>query len=160
MIVKPVADVLRGKNIQELLTLPGEAKVSDAVAMMTQRGVGAVVVRGSGGGIAGIFTERDLMRRVVAVGVDPRTTALAAVMSPDVRRVPSSATIEDALRLMIEHGHRHVLVEDEGTAKGLLSIRDLMSILVLPDEPIAHEGRGGVIRARAEDALRAVQRGG
>ena len=160
MIERPLADVLRGKNIQELLALPGEAKVSEAVAMMTQHGVGAVVVRSTGGGVAGIFTERDLMRRVVAAGVDARTTALAAVMSPDVRRLPSTATVEEALRLMIEYGHRHVLVEDDGTPKGLLSIRDLMSILVLPDEPIAHEGRGGVIRARAEDAVRAIQRGG
>jgi hypothetical protein len=60
---------------------------------------------------------------------------------------------------MIEHGHRHVLIEDLGSAKGLVSIRDLMSVLALPDEPIAHEGRGGVIRARAEDAIRSIQGG-
>jgi CBS-domain-containing membrane protein len=77
-------------------------------------------------------------------------------MSPDVRRVSPSATVEEALRLMLLHGHRHLLVAEGDKVDGLVSIRDLMSWMVLPEEPIAHEGRPGVIRARAEEAARTV----
>jgi CBS domain-containing protein len=74
-------------------------------------------------------------------------------MSPNVRQVKASATIEEALRLMVVHGYRHLLVERDGAVVGLISIRDLMCALVLPDAPIAHEGRVGVIRARAEETI-------
>jgi len=54
------------------------------------------------------------------------------------------------------HNHRHLLVEDGTQVQGLVSIRDLMSWIVLPDKPIASEGRVGVIKARAEDAIQAL----
>jgi CBS domain-containing protein len=124
---------------------------------MSERGVGAVVVRSPGGAVEGIFTERDVVRRVVHEGRDPRATRMGDVMSGNVRRVSGGASIEEALRLMIVHRHRHLLVEEAGAVKGLISIRDLMYWMVLPDEPIAAEGRVGVIRARAEDATRTIQ---
>ncbi len=164
MIGKTIGSVLSSKEIQDLVTVPATAKVSDAVALMSQRGVGAIIVRAAAGGaVEGIFTERDVVRRVVDEGRDPRTTPIVEVMSRSVRHVASAATIEEALRLMIVHRHRHLLVDDGGAVKGLISIRDLMYWMVLPDEPIAAEGRVGVIRARvhdAEDTIRgAVKRG-
>jgi CBS domain-containing protein len=157
MIGKTIGSVLSSKEIWDLVTVPATAMVSQAVSLMSQQGVGAVVVRAPGGAVEGIFTERDVVRRVVDEGRDPRTTAMAAVMSRDVRRVATTASIDEALRLMIVHRHRHLLVEDDREVKGLISIRDLMYWMVLPDEPIAHEGRVGVIRARAEDAVRTVR---
>ena len=87
-------------------------------------------------------------------------TPTALVMSREVRRVASSSTVEEGLRLMVVHGHRHLLVEEDGKVRGLVSIRDLMSWIVLPENPIAHEGRVGVIRARTSDAIRAFRSGG
>jgi CBS domain-containing protein len=78
-------------------------------------------------------------------------------MSPNVRKVAPGATIEEALRLMVVHGYRHLLVEEGGKVMGLVSIRDLMAALVLPDEPVAHEGRVGVIKARAEETVRSIK---
>ena len=57
---QPIRDVLSGKTIQTLITVPPEATVIEAVRLMKQRGVGAVIVRGGDGSIAGIFTERDV----------------------------------------------------------------------------------------------------
>jgi len=54
------------------------------------------------------------------------------------------------------HGYRHLLVEDEGRIKGIVSIRDLMAAMVIPDTPMAHEGRAQVTRGLAEAALRVV----
>jgi CBS domain-containing protein len=153
MITESVGNILKRKKIQELLSVPSSASVADAVAMMSARSIGAIVVRGSGGAVEGILTERDLMRRVLNEGRDAKSTPVTAVMSPNVRRVASSVTVEEALRLMVVHNHRHLLVEDGAQVQGLVSIRDLMSWIVLPDKPIAHEGRVGVIKARASDAI-------
>lgn len=158
MIGKTVGAIIGEKKIQDLITVPASAMVSEAVATMSQKGVGAILVRNKNrdGAIEGIFTERDLMTRVVNAGKDPRGTPMGAVMSPQVRRVESATSIENALSLMVVHGYRHLLVEDHGAIKGIVSLRDLMAAMVVPDAPIAHEGRVGVTRARAEETLRVV----
>lgn len=156
MITESVGNILKRKEIQELHAVPASASVAEAVAMMSKEGIGAVIVRNPGGAVEGIVTERDLMRRVLNEGRDAKTTAITAVMSPEVRRVESTVTVEEALRLMVVHNHRHLLVEDGVEVQGLVSIRDLMSWIVLPDKPIASEGRVGVIKARAEDAIQSL----
>jgi len=156
MITETVGNILNRKEIQEIVSVPASASVADAVAMMSTRSIGAIVVSGSGGSVEGILTERDLMRRVLNEARDPKSTPVTMVMSPSVRRVQSTVTVEEALRLMVVHNHRHLLVEEGSEVRGLVSIRDLMSWVVLPDKPIAHEGRVGVIKARAADAIESL----
>jgi CBS domain-containing protein len=151
--------VLKGKSSPNLLSVASTATVADAVALMDEKGLGSVLVRDAGGKMAGIFTERDLMRRVVRQGRDPKTTPMSAVMSPDVRQVPATESIVEVLRIMVEHGYRHMLVAEGGKPAGVVSIRDLMSWLILPDAPIAHEGRRGEIRTRAIDAVETLKQG-
>ena len=157
MINQPIRAVLNAKEIQTLISVVPESTVAEAAALMTQRGVGAVIVRGAGGEIAGIFTERDVMCRVVADGRNPAATRVSEVMSPNVRQIDPEASVEDVLRLMVVHGHRHILVKDGLATHGLVSIRDLMQWLILPEKPIAAEGRVGVIRARTADTVEAVK---
>jgi CBS domain-containing protein len=156
MITQSVRDVLNKKEIQSLVTVAPESSVADAVRLMKERGMGAVVIRAQAGSIDGIFTERDVMCRVVDEGRDAARTPVSAVMSPNVRQVSADASVEEVLRLMVVHGHRHIVVED-GLTHGLVSIRDLMQWLILPDQPIAPEGRVGVIRARTADTVDAVK---
>jgi len=156
MLNRPIADVLAGKEIREVLGTPSATTVANAAALMSSKGVGAIVVRSGAGPIEGIFTERDLLRRVAAANLDPRTTTVAQVMTADVRTVSAQATVEDALRLMVVHRYRHLLVQDGASPVGLISIRDLMTWLVQPDSPIAHEGRVGVVRARMREAVESV----
>ena len=73
-----------------------------------------------------------------------------------IRRVPSSAPMGDALRLMVEHNYRHLLVEHDRQVRGVLSIRDLMRFAVLADAP-PHEGRPGVLKARTGVALETIR---
>lgn len=157
MIDRPVGDILKGKASPNLLSVSLTATVTEAVALMDEKSLGSVLVRDAAGAMAGIFTERDLMRRVVRQGRDPKTTPMSAVMTPDVRKVPSTESIVEVLRLMIEHGYRHMLVVDGGKPVGVVSIRDLMSAMVLPDAPIAHEGRRGEIRTRALDTVETLR---
>jgi signal-transduction protein with cAMP-binding, CBS, and nucleotidyltransferase domain len=156
MIGKSVGSIVSEKQIQELIVVPASAMVSEAVSRMSEKGVGAILIQNSKNTVDGIFTERDLMIRVVNAGRDAKTTAIGMVMSSQVRRVEEWTTIEDALSLMVVHGYRHLLVEEGGKIKGIVSIRDLMASMVIPDTPMAHEGRTQVTRGRAEAALRVV----
>lgn len=157
MTNQPIRAVLQAKDIQNLITAAPDATVAEVAQQMTQHGVGAVIVRGADSEIGGIFTERDVMCRVVADGRDAARTRVSEVMSPDVRQVNADATVEEVLRLMVVHGHRHILVKEPG-GYGLVSIRDLMQWLILPEKPIAPEGRVGVIRARTADTIGTVKR--
>ena len=159
MIGKSVGSIVSDKQIQELIAVPASAMVSEAVSKMSEKAVGAILIQNSPNIVDGIFTERDLMIRVVNAGRDARTTAIGQVMSSQVRRVEGWTSIEDALSLMVIHGYRHLLVEDDGKIKGIVSIRDLMASMVIPDTPMAHEGRAQVTRGLAEAALRGVASG-
>ena len=154
MIGKSVGSIVSGKQIQELIAVPATATVSEAVSRMSEKGVGAILIKNSQDTVDGIFTERDLMIRVVNAGLDATTAKIGTVMSSQVRRVEGWTSIEDALSMMVVHGYRHLLVEDEGKIKGIVSIRDLMASMVIPDTPMAHEGRAQVTRGLAEAALR------
>ena len=156
MIGKSVGSIVSDKQIQELIAVPASAMVSEAVSRMSDKGVGAILIQNSPNTVDGIFTERDLMTRVVNAGRDAKTTAIGTVMSSQVRRVEEWTSIEDALSLMVVHGYRHLLVEEASKIKGIVSIRDLMASMVIPDTPMAHEGRTQVTRGRAEAALRVV----
>jgi CBS domain-containing protein len=156
MIGKSVGSIVSDKRIQGLIAVPASATVSEAVAKMSEKGVGAILIRNSPHTVDGIFTERDLMTRVVNAGRDPKTTAIGTVMSSQVGKVEGWTNIEDALSLMVVHAYRHLLVEDAGEVKGIVSIRDLMASMVIPETPMAHEGRAQVTRARAEATLRVV----
>ena len=156
MIGKTVGSIVSDKQIQELIAVPASAMVSEAVSKMSEKAVGAILIKNSQNTVDGIFTERDLMTRVVNAGRDAKNTAIGTVMSLEVRRVEGWTSLEDALSVMVIHGYRHLLVEDEGKIKGIVSIRDLMASMVIPDTPMAHEGRAQVTRAGAEAALRVV----
>lgn len=159
MINRPVGDILKGKASGSLFSVTVTATVSEAVALMDEKGLGSVLIRNAAGSIAGIFTERDVMRRVVRQGRDPRTTKMSAVMTPDVRKVPSTESVVEVLRLMVEHGYRHMLVANGDKPVGVVSIRDLMHWLILPDEPIAYEGLRGEVRSRTEDTVDTLRKG-
>jgi signal-transduction protein with cAMP-binding, CBS, and nucleotidyltransferase domain len=154
MIGKTVGSIVSDKKIQELIAVPASAMVSEAVSRMSEKGIGAILIGNPQNAVDGIFTERDLMTRVVNAGRDAKTTAIGTVMSAEVRRVEGWTSLEDALSVMVIHGYRHLLVEDDGKVKGIVSIRDLMAAMVIPDTPMAHEGRAQVTRGLAEAALR------
>ena len=101
-----------------------EETVQAAAARMTEEACGSVLVC-DGDRLRGIFTERDLMTRVVGQGLDPRTTRLEQVMTCDPDRIESTATAREALRRMDELGCRHLPVMEGGHVLGVVSMRDL-----------------------------------
>jgi CBS domain-containing protein len=121
-----VPDVLK---TQTLIYLPSTATVREAVRLMVDRKVAAVLVVDSGR-LLGIFTERDVTRRIVAVDRDPDQTKLADVMSSDPCVVAPDTSAIEALDLMEREHVRHLpVVESDGTVWGIVSIRDLFSVV-------------------------------
>ena len=99
--------------------------VLETVRAMVERNIGAVPVIHSGK-LVGIFSERDLMRRVVAEGRDPRATCMAEVMTDDPLAVGTGEDLETCLTLMRRHGFRHLPVCHEGQLVGIVSLRDIL----------------------------------
>jgi len=119
-------DVVRERGGDELHTVPASASVSEAVELMAEREICAVLVMNEDALVAGIFTERDLLMRVVRPGLDIRTTPISMVMTRDVRFVTPGTTVEAAMALMHLNRHRHLLVIDGPRVHGLVSMRDLV----------------------------------
>jgi CBS domain-containing protein len=111
------------------LQVAPEQPVADAVALMRRHRVGCVLVC-SQGRVVGLFTERDLLRRILAAGL-PLTTTMAACMTPDPVVVDAKESIRAAVRRMEEGGYRHLPVVDEsGRPVGVLSVKRIVHYLV------------------------------
>jgi len=103
-----------------------EASVLDAVRTMEEAQGGACAVM-DGAALVGIFSERDLMLRIVRVGLDPKKTTVGQVMTEDLETVTSDTDSSDALSLMVSRHIRHLpVVGEDGDLAGLLSIRNLL----------------------------------
>ena len=99
--------------------------VLETVRTMVEQNIGAVPVLHNEK-LVGIFSERDLMKRVVAEGRDPRSTCLAEVMTDDPLTIGMSDTIENCMALMRRHNFRHLPVCHDGHLVGMVSLRDIL----------------------------------
>ncbi len=100
--------------------------VADVVSRMADLQVGAIVVL-SKGDLRGVFSERDLMCRVVLKQLDPERTPVRTVMSTDIMTIDESASAEEAMEAMQAHKCRHLPVVRDGRLTAFLSMRDLMN---------------------------------
>jgi CBS domain-containing protein len=105
-------------------TIFQEASVLDAVHEMNRLRIGSIVVL-DGERLAGIFTERDVLQRVVAEGKSPDETLVSDVMTKEVETITPQSTVEEAMRAMTVRRHRHLPVMDDGKMVGLVSIGDV-----------------------------------
>ena len=124
----PVSTLLADKG-SVIHSVPSSATVEDAVVVMNTHKVGAVLVM-DGDALVGIFTERDVLFRVVAAGVTPATTPVTAVMSRNPKVLPADATVSDALAFISEKRCRHLPLMENGKLIGLVSQGDITRWLV------------------------------
>ena len=121
-----VKDVLTRKG-GRVVTMSGETTVLDASVEMTERGIGAVLIVDEAGALAGIFTERDVLRRVVAERRDPATTRLREVMTTSVITCSPGTTLEECGSVMTARRIRHLPVIGDGGLAGVVSSGDVLA---------------------------------
>ncbi|MEM4656297.1 MAG: CBS domain-containing protein [Acidilobaceae archaeon] len=109
------------------VTLPPLATVEDAVKLMYRENIGSIIVTSPEGRVLGIFTEKDLVR-VIGEG-KPLSTKLGEVMTKDPTTVREEDTVVKAVTILSEKRIRHLpVVDSEGRIKGVVSVRDIVSI--------------------------------
>jgi len=122
--MKPVKAII---GARETVTVSPLATVRETAQLMTACRIGAVAVVDSGR-LAGIFTERDIMTRVVAAGIDPSTTAVGELMSTQLIVAEADESYDVCLQRMQQARVRHLVVLAGGQLAGVVSLRDLMGV--------------------------------
>ncbi len=120
--MKTLRDLIKDRR---LYSVESTRSVLEAARYMMEHNVGAVPVLRNGD-LVGIFSERDIMNRVVAVGRTPGTTAVSEVMTANPRAVAADESIEECLFIMREFGFRHLPIVEGKELKGLVSLRDVL----------------------------------
>lgn len=143
-----VADVLGEREARSVVCATPDMPVRKVARLMTESGIGAVVVM-AGDVILGMFTERDLMTRVVNRRLDPGLVTVDQVMTPDPFTVTPETSIAEAMTLVSEKHVRHLPVVKEGRLVAMLSARDLLrSILRRQKEQLDGINRAAKALAR------------
>ena len=119
-----VESILMAKGPDVIVAAPDNT-VEDAAKLMSQANVGSVIVK-DGNAVAGVFTERDVLSRVIAKGRDPKVVSLVDVMSSPVRSCGLNDSAASCAEIFKQEHIRRLVVIEEGALIGVIGIRDVM----------------------------------
>jgi CBS domain-containing protein len=120
--MSPIYDLVKDRRVY---SIEADGSVLEAARFMMEHRIGALPVLRNGA-LVGIFSERDIMNRVVALGRLPGSTKISEVMTANPKAVSIDETVENCLYLMREFGFRHLPIVDGKELKGLVSSRDIL----------------------------------
>jgi CBS domain-containing protein len=120
-----VAQVIKNKSEQDIFTISPEATVLEAIKIMADKGIGALVVA-EGEKVVGILSERDYTRKVTLMERSSYSTTVAEIMTSKVLTVSLNNTVEECLQLMTDRHLRHLPVLNNEKLVGFISIGDLV----------------------------------
>ena len=121
-----VRDLLNRKGTS-IVSIAPTATVLEAARLMNERSVGGLLVVDDAGSLLGIFTERDILRRVVAAGVSPETTKVSDVFTRDVVTTTPDTSVDECGAIMSGRRVRHLPVVDAQGLHGVVTIGDLLA---------------------------------
>ncbi len=130
--MKTVRQLLQGKS-REIYSIAPEARVFDALRLMAEKSVGALLVIGNGR-LAGIISERDYARKVILLGKSSHDIPVREIMTEKVVTVQPGQTVEECMALMTNRRIRHLPVMDGERLIGVLSIGDLVKEVIAEQE--------------------------
>ena len=128
----PVSILLSEKS-SSIFCITEESTIDEAVSEMNRQRIGSLVVK-KGDVVRGIFTERDVLTRIVAAGRDPKATLVREVMTESFQHINSETSVEDAMQMMTDKRVRHLPVLDDGYLRGMISIGDVTRWLLKVNE--------------------------
>jgi CBS domain-containing protein len=120
-----ITDVLREKG-GTVVTVAPDGSVSDLLDLLAEHGVGALVVADAAGGVAGIVSERDVVRSMQRHGADLLAAPVREIMTTSVYTASPDTDLEALLRTMTDRRFRHVPVVEDGSLVGIVSIGDVV----------------------------------
>jgi CBS domain-containing protein len=127
ILYRPIRDLA---TMQPAICVPPTTSVRDAIQRMQDQGVGCVLVE-EAGALVGIFTERDVLTKVVGATIDLDTATVGSLMTPDPEALRPDDRVQYALNKMSVGGFRHIPIIDRGSKPvGVLSVRDIVDFLV------------------------------
>ena len=129
MNVTGTIDAILNQKSGEIHSVSPDATVYDAIALMAEKNIGALLVI-DGGQLAGILSERDYTRKVMLRGKRSRETQVREIMSTQLTTVDPKETVDDCLRSMTEKRVRHLPVVSNGEIRGVISIGDLVKHVI------------------------------
>ena len=122
-----VRDLLAHKGA-DVASISQERSAADAMQLLRERGIGALVVTGAGRPLVGIVSERDFVRAMATQGAAMLTMSVGELMSSDVVTCSSDESVTHLMTLMTEERIRHVPVVDDGQLRGIISIGDVVKM--------------------------------
>lgn len=123
-----ISEILETKG-QVVWTVAPETSVFDAIQLMANKNIGALIVS-EGGRVIGVVSERDYTRKVVLHGKSSKSTQVREIISGNVISVTPDHTVAECLRLMTDNRVRHLPVLAEGKLAGVVSIGDLVNWII------------------------------
>jgi signal-transduction protein with cAMP-binding, CBS, and nucleotidyltransferase domain len=136
--MKTVRDILKVKGTQ-IWTIPPDSTIFEALQLMAEKGIGALLVIEKDAPPVGIVSERDYARKVALEGKSSKTSKVKEIMSPDVLYVDIHTNIEKCMALMINKRIRHLPVYDEDKLTGIISIGDVVKAVIHEQEFLIKE---------------------
>ena len=130
---KVSVSILLSEKSASIFCVTEETTIDQAVAEMNRQRVGSLVVK-KNEQVCGIFTERDILTRVVSAGRDPKSTLVREVMTESYQWIGPDTSVEDAMQMMTDKRVRHLPVLDDGRLVGMLSIGDITRWLLKVNE--------------------------
>ncbi|NOS35389.1 MAG: CBS domain-containing protein [Deltaproteobacteria bacterium] len=124
-----MAAKIASRIVRKVVTIDENRSAMDAAILMAEEFIGSLVVT-SKVGITGLFTERELMMRVVGQKKDPAEVTLKDVMIKELIKVSPDDSADHCLKLMKEHRCRHLLVFDGDEFSGIVSLRDIVAHMI------------------------------
>jgi CBS domain-containing protein len=130
---KVSVSILLSEKSASIFCVTEETSIEQAVSEMNRQRIGSVVVK-KGNSVCGIFTERDILTRVVSAGRDPKVTQVSEVMTESFQFIRPDTSVEDAMQMMTNKRVRHLPVLDDGQLRGMISIGDVTRWLLEVNE--------------------------
>lgn len=137
VMVETVRGILKGKG-SEVWSLDAEATVYQAIALMAEKGIGALLVV-SEGKLAGILSERDYARKVILKGKSSKATPVREIMSSPVITVTPEHTVAECMKIITTHRIRHLPVLEGEQLVGVVSIGDLVNSIISTQAATIHQ---------------------
>ena len=125
---KTVGQLLEAKGT-EVWSVSPDAKVFEALGVLAEKNVGALVVV-EDGKLCGIMSERDYARKVILLDRGSRETTVREIMTADVRTVTRDRTVSECMNEMTDHHIRHLPVVEKGELVGLISVGDIVKAVI------------------------------